>query len=112
MASQNRDIFTSEDNEFSRDMLNGSLGYFPDRPLKQEDLSIRLGQEFSHSRSGSGNRRLNPLEKSQMLKEAEQEYRDLLRQLEEDDNVTREELETFKKNALIHKSVLEVRRRA
>jgi len=52
------------------------------------------------------------LEKSQMLKEAEQEYRDLLRQLEEDDNVTREELETFKKNALIHKSVLEVRRRA
>lgn len=47
-----------------------------------------------------------------MLKEAEQEYKDLLRQLEEDDNVTREDLEAFKKNALIHKSVLEVRRRA
>ena len=35
MASPSRDIFTSEDNEFSRDMLNGSLGYSPDRPLKQ-----------------------------------------------------------------------------
>jgi demethoxyubiquinone hydroxylase (CLK1/Coq7/Cat5 family) len=52
------------------------------------------------------------IEKSQMLREAEQEYKDLLRQLEEDDNVTREEIENFKKNALIHKSVLVVRRRA
>jgi hypothetical protein len=52
------------------------------------------------------------IEKSQMLREAEQEYKDLLKQLEEDDNVTREEIENFKKNALIHKSVLEVRRRA
>lgn len=47
-----------------------------------------------------------------MLREAEQEYKDLLKQLEEDENVTREDLENFKKNALIHKSVLEVRRRA
>jgi hypothetical protein len=47
-----------------------------------------------------------------MLREAEQEYKDLLKQLEEDDNVTREEIENFKRNALIHKSVLEVRRRA
>jgi hypothetical protein len=52
------------------------------------------------------------IEKSQMLKEAEQEYKDLLRQLEEDENVTREDLENFKKNALVHKSILEVRRRA
>jgi len=36
----------------------------------------------------------------------------LLRQLEEDENVTREDLENFKKNALVHKSILEVRRRA
>jgi hypothetical protein len=47
-----------------------------------------------------------------MLKEAEQEYKELLRQLEEDENVTREDLENFKKNALVHKSILEVRRRA
>jgi hypothetical protein len=47
-----------------------------------------------------------------MLKEAELEYKDLLRQLEEDDNVTREDIENFKKNALIHKSIMEVRRRA
>lgn len=47
-----------------------------------------------------------------MLREAEQEYKDLLRQLEEDENVTREDLENFKKNALVHKSILEVRRRA
>jgi len=47
-----------------------------------------------------------------MLKEAEQEYKDLLHQLEEDENVTREDLENFKKNALVHKSILEVRRRA
>lgn len=47
-----------------------------------------------------------------MLKEAEQEYKELLKQLEEDDNVTREDIENFKKNALIHKSIIEVRRRA
>ena len=48
----------------------------------------------------------------QMLREAEKEYKDLLKQLEEDDHVTKEDIENFKKNALIHKSVLEVRRRA
>ena len=47
-----------------------------------------------------------------MLREAEQEYKDLLKQLEEDENVTREDLENFKKNALVHKSILEVRKRA
>ncbi len=47
-----------------------------------------------------------------MLREAEQEYKELLRQLEEDDSVTKEEIDKFKKNALIHRSVLEVRRRA
>lgn len=47
-----------------------------------------------------------------MLREAEQEYKELLKQLEEDENVTKEDLENFKKNALVHKSVLEVRRRA
>lgn len=35
-----------------------------------------------------------------------------MKQLEEDENVTKEDLENFKKNALVHKSVLEVRRRA
>lgn len=52
------------------------------------------------------------IEKSQLLREAETEYKDLLHQLEEDENVTREDLENFKKNALVHKSVLDVRRRA
>jgi hypothetical protein len=47
-----------------------------------------------------------------MLREAELEYKELLRQLEEDENVTKEDINAFKKNALIHKSVLEVRRRA
>lgn len=47
---------------------------------------MNLGGERSHSRSLSGHRsRLNPLEKSQLLREAEQEYKDLLKQLEEDD---------------------------
>lgn len=47
-----------------------------------------------------------------MLKEAAEEYKELLKQLEEDENVTKEDLEAFKKNALVHRSVLEVRRRA
>lgn len=87
-----------------------------------EDLSINIGDE-NRSRTSSANRRLDQngilslfiwksIEKSQMLREAEQEYKDLLRQLEEDENVTREDLENFKKNALVHKSILEVRRRA
>jgi hypothetical protein len=42
------------------------------------------------------------LEKSQMLKEVELEYRELLRRLEEDENLTKEEIEEFKKNAIIH----------
>jgi hypothetical protein len=42
------------------------------------------------------------VEKSQMLKEVEAEYKDLLRQLEEDEHVTREDIEAFKKNALVH----------
>jgi hypothetical protein len=37
-----------------------------------------------------------------MLKEVEAEYKDLLRQLEEDEHVTREDIEAFKKNALVH----------
>ena len=45
------------------------------------------------------------LEKSKIIREAEVEYKDLLRQLEEDENVTAEDIESFKKNALIHKSV-------
>ncbi len=32
--------------------------------------------------------------------------------MEEDENVTKEDIENFKKNALVHKSVLEVRKRA
>ena len=52
------------------------------------------------------------LEKSIMLREAEQEYRELMRQLEEDENVTREDIEIFKKNAILHHSILEVRKRA
>lgn len=52
------------------------------------------------------------VEKAQMLREAEIEYKELLKQLEEDENVTKEDLENFKKNALVHKSVLEVRKRA
>lgn len=52
------------------------------------------------------------IEKSLLLKEAEDEYKELLRQLEEDENVTREDIENFKKNALVHKSILEIRRRA
>lgn len=52
------------------------------------------------------------VEKSLLLKEAEDEYKELLRQLEEDENVTREDIENFKKNALVHKSILEIRRRA
>jgi hypothetical protein len=47
-----------------------------------------------------------------MLREAEIEYRELLKQLEEDENVTREDIETFKKNAILHQSILEVRKRA
>lgn len=83
-------------------------------------------QDLNQSRVSSQGRRLNQqgknqslspfvtpiLEKAQMLKEAELEYKELLKQLEEDENVTKEDLENFKKNALVHKSVLEVRRRA
>jgi hypothetical protein len=47
-----------------------------------------------------------------MLREAEEEYKDVLRQLEEDENVTVEDIDTFKKNVLIQKSILEVKRRA
>ena len=47
-----------------------------------------------------------------MLKEVEQEYKALLTQLEEDENVTREDIEAFKKKALIHQSLIEVRKRA
>ena len=47
-----------------------------------------------------------------MLKEAEGEYRELIKQMEEDDNITLEDIENFKKNALIHRSVLDVRKRA
>jgi hypothetical protein len=32
--------------------------------------------------------------------------------MEEDENLTAEDIETFKKNALIHRSILDVRKRA
>lgn len=77
--------------------------------------------EAGHTRQSSGHR-LNQhgivttpyivLEKSQMLREVEAEYKELLRQLEEDENVTREDIEAFKKNALVHQSIIEVRKRA
>ena len=47
-----------------------------------------------------------------MLREVEQEYKELLRRLEEDENLTKEEIEIFKKNAIVHQSLIEVRRRA
>jgi len=37
-----------------------------------------------------------------MLREVEQEYKELLRRLEEDENLTKEEIEIFKKNAIVH----------
>jgi len=35
------------------------------------------------------------------IREAEEDYKDLLKQLEEDENVTAEDIENFKKTALI-----------
>lgn len=44
--------------------------------------------------------------------DAEAEYKELLRQLEEDDNVTQEQIEDFKRVAIIQRSIEEVRKRA
>mgnify|MGYP001806423948 CR=1 FL=1 len=47
-----------------------------------------------------------------MLREVEAEYKEILKQLEDDEHVTREDIEAFKKNAIVTQSIIEVRKRA
>lgn len=55
---------------------------------------------------------LQIVELGQSQCDAEVEYKDLLRQLEEDENVTAEDIEDFKRVAIIKRSIEEVRKRA
>jgi hypothetical protein len=62
-----------------------------------------------------GNQIVLPLiniEKQKLLREAEDEYKEILKEMEADENLTVEDVETFKKNALVQKSIMEVKRRA